>query len=220
MKKGVIAVFVKTPDYSPVKTRLAKKIGKEKSIEFFNLSVAATQSILVKVKSELDNIEIFWAIAEAEAINHPMWSHQKIILQGEGSLGERLSKVYSELKADYEFVALIGADSPHLTSQELKKCILVSLQKGEYSIGETEDGGFYFMSGSKEIPHNSWVEVEYSAAHTARQLNRELSKIGSVNQLDKNFDIDEFEDLKKIKESHLNETTEQKELKKWILKQI
>ena len=44
--KIAIAIFVKTPNVSPLKTRLAASLGKEKSLHFYKLSLNSIVSTL------------------------------------------------------------------------------------------------------------------------------------------------------------------------------
>ena len=89
MKKGCIAVFAKTPDLSPVKTRLAQTIGKDKAKEIYTLCVESVQAVLQEIKHP--GWDIRWALAEEEAGNTEFWHHRPFekFWTGEGELGDR-----------------------------------------------------------------------------------------------------------------------------------
>ena len=54
--KRAIVCMVKTPGFSPVKTRLSQDIGSAKAEEFFVLAVKAIEQTLRKRKSRLPHI--------------------------------------------------------------------------------------------------------------------------------------------------------------------
>lgn len=195
ISKGALAIFVKTPGLSPVKTRLAASIGQPEADTFYGLSIKATQAIAQKLKQGLKDLEVYWSIAESDGIQAALWKEFRRIFQGDGTLGERLGCVYDQLLKSHGFVCFIGADSPHLTVGDLHKGIEKTAEKSSFVLGETVDGGFYFFGGSSPLPRKLWKSVEYSSDHTAKQLGGALEAFGQVHQLEKNFDIDTAEDL-------------------------
>ena len=80
---GAIAVFVKTPGLSPVKTRLASQLGKE-TAEAFHLAAAQSVSSVVQQLSKLADIQSYYAVAEQVALNHNYWQDLPCVWQGEG----------------------------------------------------------------------------------------------------------------------------------------
>lgn len=198
--KGALAIFVKTPELSPVKTRLAAGIGSENALQFYDRSLMATKAVARQIKTEITNLDIIWAVAEPEALHSPRWNNFKIINQGEGDLGQRLHTVYENLQHDYDYVAFMGADSPHLSHTALIEALnLTSKYRQEkFVLGETFDGGFYYFGGSKKLPQEVWLNVKYSHDQTAHQLSAQLIKYGGIEKLKKTFDIDTAEDLKNL----------------------
>ncbi len=193
-----VAIFVKTPGHSSVKSRLAAGIGKEDAEFFFNLSVMATQTFVREaIKKSHGNIEAYWAVAEPEAHSHHLWSDFPVVAQGHGTLGERLHRVYSALLQNHQRVLLIGADSPHLPWKSLLEAHEANLKETPYILGKTEDGGFYLFGGEELIDLKTWTSVEYSSAHTATDLIARL-KNENFKYLKESFDIDNREDLKTL----------------------
>ena len=72
-----IAIFVKTPGVSPLKTRLAKTIGKEKAEAFYQLSLKCIIDTLENINIKNIAITPHWAIAEKECLNYPLWNNFK-----------------------------------------------------------------------------------------------------------------------------------------------
>jgi len=194
---SAFAIFVKTPGYSNIKTRLAKTIGKAKAEEFFKLSLAATEEcILHAIKDSQGKTTAYWAVSEEEARFHPLWANFPVITQGNGSLGERLHYVQQKLILKHSHVYMIGADSPHLSSKTLSEAINAA-ESSEHIIGTTEDGGFYLYGGNKPFDKEFWTSIHYSCEETAHEL---MEKIGpsQFSMLEKSFDIDTISDLKKL----------------------
>lgn len=221
MKNIAIAIFVKTVGYSPVKTRLSSSIGKGLAESFYSQSLVAISEVMNKLSKDNSCLTIYWAVAEKEALDSPLWSGFEVVSQGEGtSLGERLSHVYCELSAKYEGVCFIGGDSPHIPVSNYKSGIfkLINSTEETFIMGNTLDGGFYFFGGKKAIPQKIWTRVEYSQNTTAENLERNLLSIGKVETIDLNYDIDELVDLERYAGIDLmNEELlpAQKELIKW-----
>lgn len=217
-----LAIFVKTPGLSPIKTRLATSIGKELAEEFYRRSLKATAAIAHAMATNTDDLEIFWAVAEEEGLKSEYWNEFKVIGQGTGSLGDRLSFVYDELIQKHDAVFFIGADSPHLDYLKLLDEIK-SLGNNDFIIGETDDGGFYLFGGTRSLPKSTWTSVEYSVDTTSSQLCQNLKQLGQLSFTSKNFDIDEFDDFSKYEASNFltdHLLPEQKNIIEWIKNHI
>ena len=197
IRSGAIAVFVKTPGLSPIKTRLAEAIGQEAAESFHLLASQCVESVIGEVLKVKSDISPYWAIAEKFGLSFPAWSRFEHIYQGEGDLGERLSFIYDELLKKHSFVIFLGADSPQISSEILIQAI-ECLSSSDFVIGPAEDGGFYLFAGKGPIPKQSWLKVPYSSNHTAEALLDELNLRGSVHQLPSLLDIDTFSDLKRL----------------------
>lgn len=197
-KTSAIAIFVKTPGFSPVKSRLATSIGQEKAEEFYKLSVMATYAIVVEaIKKSEGKIEAYWAVAEKDHLTDSLWNSFKTIPQGSGGLGERLATVYARLQKNHKKVFIVGADLPHLNYKEILRAFYKLTSSSEFILGETEDGGFYLFGGRGIIERAIWNSIPYSSEETSSALIQKLGKSHFIF-LDKNFDIDYIEDLKKL----------------------
>jgi glycosyltransferase A (GT-A) superfamily protein (DUF2064 family) len=215
-KKIAIVAFVKTPNLSPVKTRLAGAIGAENALIFYQQSIAATRAYLFTMLRHFsDEIEIFWAVAEGEGLKEEVWSHFTKVSQGDGTLGERLHRVYAKLINRYRHVVLIGSDLPHVDVSLMISNIDKIKNSNSYVMGRALDGGFYLFSGSAPIDKQIWTSVEYSQTTTANSL---INKIGKDHFifLDELEDIDTIESLKKMtKEELTHKLPEQLEIINW-----
>ncbi len=198
---SALAIFVKTPELSPVKTRLAKSLGRQRTLEFYDLALSATAALARNLKSRNPQLCVYWAVAEADGCSSARWQEFPVIAQGDGSLGDRLAEVYNRLQQRHAHIGFVGADSPHLIVSDLQEAIDLNNSRPSKSflLGETFDGGFYFFGGSQKIPESHWRNVEYSQSTTASALVQALLPLGPTLKLKPGFDIDTLEDLEEYR---------------------
>ncbi len=201
---GAIAIFVKTPGLSPVKTRLAATLGQTTAEAFHIAAAGAVASVMQELATQAD-VHSYYAVAEQQAINHHYWHELPCIWQGEGGLGKRMSYIYQTLLQKHDFVILVGADIPQMTSLELLKgSDYLSLQQhAQFVFAPSEDGGFWLLGGNCYIPLNIWTEVTYSKATTGNQFLKKIQALGDVKTLTCLRDVDEVQDLSSLKEALL-----------------
>ncbi len=218
--RGALAIFVKTPGLSPIKTRLAATTGGNNARRFYDLSLLATEALAKAVACEVPSLQIYWAVAEREGVHAMRWQSFPTLFQGTGDLGARLSFVYQDLLTKHQYVCLMGADSPHLKIQDLKNGVLLTQKHlhDQFVLGRVADGGFYFFGGSIPLSSSIWRAVEYSTEQTAFQLITQISKIGGFDFIEESFDVDIESDLRRyialnvVREEFLRE---QQDLFKW-----
>ncbi|NOR70576.1 MAG: DUF2064 domain-containing protein [Methylomarinum sp.] len=202
---GAIAVFVKTPGLSPVKTRLAVKLGQENA-EAFHLASSRSVSSVVQALSQLDDITSYYAVAEESALTHDYWQDLPCLWQGEGGLGERMAHIYQTLLAKHDFVILVGADIPQMTAIELLTASnwLPHNEQARLAFAPSVDGGFWLFGGNCKIPHTIWTGVSYSEADTGTQFFNKIEQVGDIKTLVSLRDVDEVEDLISLRDALLN----------------
>jgi len=197
--KTALAIFVKTPGHSSVKTRLAATTGREFAEEFYSLSVEAIEELGNAAFRSIPGLVPHWAVAESEAVADPRWSGFAVVDQGSGDLGTRLDRVHQALIGKFDRVLLIGADSPQLTVGHLRASI-EALEKGaDFCIGPAKDGGYHLFASRKTIPPDVWMRVPYSCARTASEFVRLLAPIGEVATGEVLGDVDEEADLESLR---------------------
>lgn len=201
---GAIAIFVKTPGFSPVKTRLAVKLGQQ-AAEAFHLASTRTVKAVVQAAGKLDTILSYFAVAEQAALAHDYWQDLPCLWQGEGSLGERMAHVYQTLLKSHDFVLLVGADIPQMTTSELltASAWLARDEHARLAFGPSVDGGFWLFGGNVSVPHALWNGVTYSAADTGAQFFNKIRQLGEIKTMAALCDIDEPEDLLSLREALL-----------------
>ncbi len=187
-----LAIFAKTPYLSPVKTRLANDIGEQKATAIY---IAMVDCLKTFAHSLPSYISPYFTVAEREALASVFWQGKNLMHSGEGGLGERLHHSYRTLKTTYNYVILIGSDSPHITPQHLKETYN-ALKTHDYVVGPSFDGGFYLFASRLELPESFWLQPTYSKNSTLNQLIESINR--PIYFLEKEHDLDRIADIKPI----------------------
>lgn len=228
MKKCALAIFVKTPGLSPIKTRLAESVGTENAARFYELSCQATASVVKQATLNNPMIIPYWAVAEAEGLGHRQWSSFKQILQGEGPLGRRLSNIYRVLRACSGHVILIGADMPQMQTSVIEQTVKMlansfqgkSAETGRHVvIGPSADGGFYLFGSNLDLPSSFWDGISYGTEHAYSEILERAKFQADVHLLPCSFDVDTGEDLKELHRALVEQsdlTPAQVEILRWL----
>lgn len=193
-----LAIFVKTPGHSPVKTRLAATIGVRAAMEFHRLSACAVAEV---AQAAGNGLEPYWAVAELAALDDPSWQRLPRLWQGEGSLGERLHPIYSGLLARHERALLVGADAPQITPDLLQRAVDALQGDTQFVLGDARDGGFWLFGGRVPIARETWCNVRYSRPDTIAQLRQALGLRDATGALPTLADVDTTQDLAPLAEA-------------------
>ncbi len=187
-----IAAMVKTPGLSPVKTRLAKDIGKGNALRVYHSLVSLTESVMLATELPCN-----WAVAEEEGLSHPLWQKLPTILQHGLSLGDRIFSIQEHLLATSPSFIVIGADTPSLAVSDILAAAIWLSESStpRHVIGPACDGGFYLFGANYHVSAATWQSVTYSAATTASELLELLPKTADKLKLPERSDLDCNADL-------------------------
>lgn len=194
-----LAIFVKTPGHSPLKTRLAQAIGRDAAEDFHRLAAAAVADVVIRAQASMPGLVAYWAVAETDALDAPIWRDLPRIAQGDGDLGARMRSVCETLRARHGRAVLIGADAPQLrTDDVLATC--AALDTHDHAIGPSEDGGFWLFGTRIAVPEHAWSDTPWSQSDTAMRF---LDALGdaSVATLHRLCDVDTIDDLAALVEA-------------------
>ncbi|HXS73704.1 MAG TPA: DUF2064 domain-containing protein [Rhodanobacteraceae bacterium] len=199
---AALAVFVKTPGLSPVKTRLATSIGQENAIAFHRLAACAVMEVTHAARNAACDLQPYWAVAEHAALDAVCWCGAPRLWQGEGELGARLHRVYASLQARHGRALMIGADAPQLTPALLRAALAALDDPATpFVLGAAADGGFWLFGGRVPMAESIWRGVRYSHARTAGELRAALASFGAIATLPSLTDVDSAADLSALAEA-------------------
>lgn len=209
-----IAIFVKTPGLSPIKTRLGRRVGRRIAEEWHCRAAAC-----VGISARATGLPVYWAIAEQEGMGHELWRDFPPIHQGEGGLGSRMARVHAEIVRRHGAGILVGADLPQIESRHLDNAAAwLKSTDDRFVLGPARDGGFWLYGANRTVPTRTWEAVGYSRGDTARRLMAAIDApcwelLARMTDLDRADDLPiVLDELKSIGEP----SEAQRKLARWI----
>lgn len=191
-----VAIFVKTPGLSEVKTRLARDVGISLATDFHRRAAAAVAAV---ARTAMPTIMPYWAVAEREGLGHPLWKAFPTCWQGDGGLAARLHTIYANLQQRHGRALLIGADAPQVTAVLLLRAAAwLAGDDIQYVLGPARDGGFWLFGGNAPVAEDIWHRVPYSQADTGQILAAAIRPLGTVSLLPTLTDTDFADDLPRL----------------------
>ena len=189
MNNNLIIVFVRSPELGKVKTRLARSIGDQSSLNIYKILLKHTAAVLRDLS--FDKVVYF-----SEKIdNNDLWENSLFEkkLQKGADLGERMHHAFdTAFNKGYKKVLIIGSDLFDLTSSIITSAF-EALETYDISIGPSLDGGYYLLGMKKlqpEVFKNKKWGTDSVLEHTLQDLKKQ--KIKLLKALN---DIDTLEDL-------------------------
>jgi glycosyltransferase A (GT-A) superfamily protein (DUF2064 family) len=190
-----IAIFVKTPGHSPLKTRLAAVAGTAFA-EQWHARAAGAVAAVAREACRGGAAQAYWAVAEPEALADPRWAGLPVIGQGDGGLGVRMHHVHQALHERHPGGILLGADCPQVAPDLLRQALAwLDSPQPRLAIGPAQDGGFWLFGANRRLPLACWESVTYSAADTGARFRAVLDGLGEWLELPVLRDVDTADDL-------------------------
>ena len=194
--KNAIIIFVRNPELGKVKTRLAKEIGDEQTLQVYTELLDHTHNITLDVDADR-------FVYYADYINdNDLWENKnfKKKLQEGKTLGNRMMLAFFELfQQGYSKIIIVGSDCPELTAFIIEDAF-DKLDNTEVVIGPSSDGGYYLLGLTKLIPelfNNKQWSTDTVLADTIKDA---VSLKKSCSFLMELYDIDTADDLRRYLE--------------------
>ncbi len=191
MRHG-IAIFVKTPGLSPIKTRLAASVGEERALEIYRACIDCVRASVDLACARVD-LTAYWAVAEPDGLPH--WSSWPCLLQPEGGLGARMAGIHAQLRSRHHGALLLGADVPGISAGLIEDACRALDSGPACVIAPATDGGFVLFGANADLGADPWDTPAYGAPDTAEQF---LALIGAgldLSRLETQLDLDTRADL-------------------------
>lgn len=189
-----LAIFVKTPGHSPLKTRLAAGIGADAE-RWYRHAVDAVKSVALEVRAST-GVNAYWAIAEATAMQDELWQSLPKLSQGDGDLGERMGRVMRMLVRQHGLGILLGADAPQICAADIQAATdFLDHDNPRIVLGPARDGGFWCVACNRPFPIELWQSVRYSQPDTYTDFVAAFSPFAEISNLRVLTDVDEAADL-------------------------
>jgi hypothetical protein len=182
-----IIVFAKEPVAGRVKTRLIPVLGADGAARLAGEMLART---LAEAEETGLAVEL---CGEPDAA---LWHEgpAQLTAQGDGDLGERLSRAAARVLSEGEPVLLIGADCPDLDRHRLAAAA-DALAAHDAVIHPAEDGG-YVLLGLRRFDPTLFAGIAWSTGSVFADTLRRIQGLGwSVDVRETLRDVDEPADL-------------------------
>ncbi len=216
-----LAIFVKTPGHSALKTRLAATIGVAAATAFHRQAAQAVVAVARAAQSLLPGLQAYWAVAERTALDDPLWSNLSRIPQGDGTFGERMRRVCGVLRDAHGRALLLGADAPQITVADIHDA-LHALDSHQHVLGPSVDGGFWLFGTRCAVPTVAWTATPWSQPDTASRFRAALgdARIALLRTLRDADTIHDLAPLLSMLDALRDPLPEQTTLASWLRDQI
>jgi rSAM/selenodomain-associated transferase 1 len=136
-----IALFARYPTPGEAKTRLIPALGAEGAARVHRRLVERT---IVTIRESGVPFALWFTGASRAEFAAWLGEDVELVEQGEGDLGERLSRVPVP-------AILLGADVPGLSAQCLRQAVQ-GLKANDVVVGPAFDGGYYLLGFNRPVP--------------------------------------------------------------------
>jgi uncharacterized protein len=194
----VVIVFAKAPIPGQAKTRLIPAIGAEQAALLH--AALAERAIMTAQKSGAEDVELCCTPNSAEAFFKYCAEDFEVALteQGDGDLGERMSRALDSALEHIGRVIIIGADCPALTAKHIQNAAK-ALDNADVVLMPAEDGGYVLIGASRTDP-KMFGNIHWGTGSVLAEQRRNLAACGlSVIETETLWDVDRPEDLVRVK---------------------
>ena len=192
--RTALVVMARYPAVGEVKTRLARAIGAERAAALYHAFLRDLDARFAGQRRVL-----VWAFHPADSDFAALVSAGARCVAQEGAdLSARMYNCFRRLCADgFARVLMIGSDVPHVRDEWLDEAE-ARLEHADVVLGPTEDGGYYLIA--MRAPHDVFTGIETGTAHVLADTCRKAEAAGlRVHRLPASFDIDEHDDLLRLR---------------------
>ncbi len=201
---AALVVFAKPPVPGRVKTRLTPPLSPEDAARLYG---AFLQDALDQYQDLGVTLRLYLSLDESPGRSmsahwgdmYCQWVGENVFRQRGAGLGERMQQAFEEtFAAGRRRVILIGTDHPTLPSAWIQEGFSLLEGKGDVVLGPTGDGGFYLIGMNGSFPQ-VFEGMTYSHEAVFEQTAARVASCGaSLHTLPEWYDVDTFDDLKRL----------------------
>ncbi|MYB99285.1 MAG: DUF2064 domain-containing protein, partial [Gemmatimonadetes bacterium] len=197
--RATLLVFAKAPRPGEVKTRLARTLGPEGAPAYeraAELYRRMGRNIVDAVTDAPATMTVCYDPVDAESEVRD-WlgpAPRQYRYQGDGDLGERMSRMFDRAFEDSHRVVVIGTDTPAVDAGTVVRAV-AALDTADVVLGPSRDGGYYLMALRAPQP-GLFAGVEWSTESVLAESVIRARGLGlRVTFLEVEADVDTAGDL-------------------------
>ncbi|TGM66190.1 glycosyltransferase [Leptospira levettii] len=186
MELKKLIIFAKQPIQGQVKTRLAKTLGDQTTLNIYQNLLQITQDITSKLNISKT---VYWDQIPYHT-NIYFQDGYSFKVQSQGDLGKKMKDAFrEEFDESFGKILIIGTDCPYLT-KEIFEDAYRALEKSNIVIGPAKDGGYYLLGMNRFYPSLfegiPWsTELVFDLTiKKIKELNLTFSVLPALNDID------------------------------------
>jgi rSAM/selenodomain-associated transferase 1 len=198
MSPPVLIVMAKLPEPGRVKTRLCPPLTPRQAARLHTVFLRHTIERLASLVGD-EQVMLCHTPDDAGprfAETLGMRPRQGLLPQGEGDLGDRLTRAAVRYQAGPTL--FFGADSPHMASDAVAEAIRLTMEGG--TIGPCEDGGFWCVGLPAGADAGAlFAGVDWSSGRELQQVRERAGRVGvRLQDAAGGWDVDRPADLARL----------------------
>ncbi len=197
-RRASLVVMARQPVAGRVKSRLASEIGTVRAAWWYRHNL---RRVIRRLRRD-PRWDLWIAVTPDAACARPFWlDGVRALPQGAGSLGERMERILSGMRAGP--VLVIGSDIPGVRPGAAARAFR-ALGSVSVVLGPSGDGGYWAIghrASVRRLRSGSLAGVRWSSAHALEDTRRALRGEGRIALVDVLNDVDRAADLLRQKGS-------------------
>ncbi len=190
-----VAILARKAELGKGKTRLAKTLGAEATLEIY-LELIAKCSAAVQDSGLPARVYFDPAPGDIEVWSETYFDYG--LQPTTPDLGARLAFVAADALSHFDAVLLIGTDCPYLDGQVLREAAN-ALQACDALLGPSLDGGYYLL-GIRAVHNELFQDIAWSTDQVAHQTRQVLTNL-QVDEVKAGLNWQEISPLADIDEA-------------------
>jgi rSAM/selenodomain-associated transferase 1 len=205
--ENALIIFVRNTEKGKVKTRLAKDLGDDKTLEVYKFLLQYTRDVAISCNC---SHFVFYSsyVHVNDVFDDDLFT--KFVQEGE-DLGERMMNAFKKVfDLGCRKVCIIGSDCYELQTEMLNEAF-EKLNKYDVAIGPASDGGYYLLGMKRLIPEvfskKDWgtSSVFDDTIESIKKARVSYSELTVLNDLDTMEDLLETNILTHLEEDDSQE---------------
>jgi len=196
-RQARLILFTRYPEPGRTKTRLIPALGAQGAAALQRrMSEALVAQMAEFAASYPVSPEIRYADGNPQAMKDWLSSDIPCLDQGEGDLGDRLLRAFSQAFAQgAQAVVVIGADCPSLDSALFAQAF-AALEQEDLVLGPAMDGGYYLVGLNQPAPA-LFADIPWGSEEVLTATLEQAQALAlSIHLLEPLADVDRPEDLR------------------------